>query len=378
MGWSKKGDGGAVAGALVLLRARDESTGAGPYQALSTPEGAFVIADVAPGDYGVWVVPGRHAAPFMRPSDLAPTSLPALGEPQRHISVADEPLTLELTLDGLLSISGTVRGLDGDLIADARVFAARGAGDRRYDPTGQPTLTDREGRFTIEELAPGEYALTAYRREGGAVREFGVKAGSAGVDLVFPDTGRMEGQVKYAESGEPVVAFRLVVEGPDGYTDPFVPVGSKEGRFVVNDLPPATYTVHAVAPEGVAETRVTIGPGEAKTDIELHIREQARLKGRLVDESGQPRARWIVALVDASAPQSNDNRPIYGEITDTQGRFDIDHLAAMEYKMLVMPAPPDAPPDPQTVAAAPQLRRVQLEESQELDLGDVMAPTPAN
>ncbi|MBC8067841.1 MAG: sigma-70 family RNA polymerase sigma factor, partial [Deltaproteobacteria bacterium] len=194
----------------------------GPYHAITDAAGEFRFASIGRGEYGVWVVPDGAAVVYQRPDYPTGVAARVPGEPHRSISVADRPLALTLRVGSLSSISGTVRGEDGDVVMDARVFAVREHEPGGVDPRGRPRLSDREGRYSLDGLEAGMYTMIVYRPGGGVVRRTGVAAGSRGVDLELPRVGRISGTVRGSD-GSVVKAFSLHVHSARRYDRPPFP-----------------------------------------------------------------------------------------------------------------------------------------------------------
>jgi RNA polymerase sigma factor (sigma-70 family) len=345
----------------------------GPHHAVTDAAGRFRHTSVAPGDYGVWVLPEAAAVAFQRPRELPPgVAARVPGAPHRTITVADRPLTLALRVGASSSISGTVTAEDGDVVMDARVFAVREHEGGAVDPRGRPRLTDREGRYTLEDLADGTYTMIAYRPGGGIARRTRVAAGSRGVDLEIPRLGRISGTVLTAE-GAAVRGFELYLHGGADDHAPFHG-GSKDGRFAVGGLEAGRYVLRVHAPAGEGRTEVELGAGEERTGVVLTLARGANVKGRLVDENGAPATGWLAWL---RTPGDGDDREVrldWGAEIDDDGAFLIRGVFPQPLAIVAVRDVPEVF-DPmqggKMVHDATELRIVTLEDGETIDVGDL-------
>lgn len=359
----------------------DVTAANGPYHAVTDAAGKFRHASVGAGEYGVWVLPEGAAVPFQRPGEFPPGVVARVPrEPQRSITVANRPIALALRMGTLSSISGIVRGEDGDVVMDARVFAVREHEGDVTDPRGRPRLTDREGRYTIDDLEEGEYTLVAYRPGGGVARRKGVASGSHTADLELPKVGRISGTVR-AFDGSVVKGFGLHVHGGRHDDRAPLPVGSNHGRFAVGDLEAGHYSLWVIAPEGEGRTEVDLDEGEQRSGVVITLgRRAASVHGRLIDGSGAPAEGWLVALREAGV--GDDRRFELGWVAKSaeDGSFTIRDLVPLTFAIVALPEGHDVF-DPMQggwpVYEATELRVVTVNDGEAIDVGDVTIPEDA-
>lgn len=379
--------GDPVSGALVALQRpgqgmpswiqhiRIERVAAdGPYHAVTDAAGRFRHASVGRGNYGVWVLPEGAAVAYQRPGDFPPgVAARAPGQPHRSLTVADQPIALALRLGALSSISGIVRGEDGDVLMDVRVFAVREHDGGAVDPRGRPRLSDTEGRYTLDDLEAGTYTMIAYRPGGGVARRTGVASGSRAVDLEFPRLGRISGTVR-ASDGSVVKGFGLHVHGGRSNDRPSLPAGSKDGRFVVDDLEQGHYSLWVIAPEGEGRVEVDLDEGEQRSGIVITLGGRAAsVKGRLVHASGAPAAGWLVALREPGVGDDRRFEERWVAKASEEGTFAIANLIPLSFAIVAVPDVPESfdPTIVEMIYDAVELRVITLADGESIDVGDL-------
>lgn len=350
------------------LEQRQSSFASGPYRAVTSVDGRFRLATVPPGDYEVWVVPEASATSVMVPGVFDNPFEPGPVEPLRTITVDEAPVDVELQVEVSDGIAGVVRDEEEDLIAGARVFAIPEHEGRLVAPRGRPQLSDEEGRYAFEGLLPGDYTVVAYRSGGGVVRRPGVVAGTMDADLVFPRLGTISGRVLDAQ-GEPVTGYQLYVRRDDEARERFVPVGSAKGAFRASGLAEGTYhiRVHAEEDAATASVEVELGAGEDREGVELTLEPRTIVAGRLLDDAGQPRAGWKVALIVAGGARTPDNVRVVS-LTEADGAFELYDMGSGPLALIA-----GTETTPEAFAAAVVLATVEPEEGERTEIGDVVA-----
>jgi RNA polymerase sigma factor (sigma-70 family) len=335
--------------------------------------GRFVHRSVGPGEYGVWVLPADAAVAVQRPR-IVPNGFAARigGDPLQSVTVDDRELQLELRVGALRSIAGVVRDEDGDLVVDARVFAVREHDGTALDPRGRPRLTDRHGRYRLDDLPAGTYALTAYRPGGDVARRSGVEAGARDADLLFARVGEVSGTV-HGPDGAPVRGYTLTVQGD--HVEERLVAGSADGRYVVGNLEAGRYTLRVRAPIGHGEAEVEVAAGEHRAGFDITLESFATVKGRLVDRAGKPLGGWIAGARPAGADPTRPLEYVLIVKASSDGTFALDLLHAGELAVVATPVQPellDPPRGPDFFATVPELRVVLPKPGKTTDLGDVV------
>ena len=214
-------------------------------------------------------------------------------------------------------------------------------------PFGMPpqAVTDQDGRFVFDKLAPGDYHINTQKsgfappNEPGRAPITHVAAGqTVQIDVHLQKGGVIAGKLLEA-SGEPmteasVMAMRRINIGPSGTTPRLMPApmqGPQQtndlGEFRITGLAPGEYIVAAtprggfgfggpaVAPsttgmaatttyypgtvDQVAAHTVTVAAGQTVDNISFSMQSVPafQVSGRVVDENGAPVAGAMVMLM---------------------------------------------------------------------------------
>lgn len=220
-----------------------------------------------------------------------------------------------VTVQPVARLVGTVRGAAAG--QEVRLM-------RLNDTVAFRTWTDRDGRYSLAGLVPGQY----YVASGGAGT---LPWSSAPVRLVADTTTRVDGSLTrgavlrgrlVARSGK--VARTEVVVERRGHGFVASSVVDRRGRFEVSGLVPGRYTVRVPGPGGTWEPRTT---GVRITGADQVVRPVVRLRRGaqvVVDlrEAGRPAANVIAEVRD------RHGRPAYTGASDDRGRLTVGGLPA--------------------------------------------------
>jgi protocatechuate 3,4-dioxygenase beta subunit len=245
-----------------------------------------------------------------------------------------------------------------DLGAPVSTFAilASRLTDRKpaaLDPTSEAwkLFQDTDGTFALEDLAPGEWRLTARRPV--SIRSSAVAASvpPSGSDLVLviPRPAAIAGIV-VDEAGNPIPKASIYLWNPGESEPDFMEEGntSKEttraddgGRFQLEDIQAGSPRVLARHPEfGDSDgTTLEIEPGQRKEDVRLTLKRGGRVEGTVAASVGPVEGRRIALYGFRGLSGWRETR------TDDAGRFAIEGVLAQDY--VVQLHPPDRPGDAQ-------------------------------
>ena len=215
---------------------------------------------------------------------------------------------------------------------------------------GGRTTTDKDGRFSIPDIAPGNYMVAA-RAKGYSAHSERTWAGKgpALVELHLKKQGTLSGTV-VGDDGKPITAFQIQPRSHRGRLDPPYPrqslmkIRNENGEFEIDDLDPAFWCLEVWA-QGYALTEspcVKVRQGQDVTGYVVKLARGATLKGTVVDDAGTPIEGARVSLHPNQEPDREalrDPEPSAAmgaeARTDAQGRFELRELAAKVFQVEV-------------------------------------------
>ncbi|MEZ6196851.1 MAG: sigma-70 family RNA polymerase sigma factor [Planctomycetota bacterium] len=248
---------------------------------------------------------------------------------------ADEVLVVPRGRD----VSGVVVDAAGRPVAGAALWISQ---DNDPDRGGIAGTTDAEGRFAIRSV--GGYSIAARAAAHGASARYplvGLPVEASDRRLVLAvGAPPLRGRV-VDEKGRPVagVRGRLAREHGEGARENETPpaldlVADASGRFVVEGLAAGRVELRLRAP-GRAPGRHLLEIAAAGTDEvrEFVMPVEARLRGRVIDAAGRPRAgaRIDVGSAHGGAFRAFEAR---GAVSDGAGRFVVGELGPGSWPLL--------------------------------------------
>ena len=156
-----------------------------------------------------------------------------------------------------------------------------------------------------------------------------------------PGGARISGTVKNAADDAPLSRARVVAQTTPA-SDPHVALTGADGKYVIADLPPGSYTISVTRSGYAAQTYgsarqpdglpVPIAAGQTATTIDFALVSARAITGRILDEDGTPFAGAIVrALVSRSQAGSDTLIELAAAATDDRGEFRLHGLAPGQY-----------------------------------------------
>jgi len=316
--------------------------------------GRAVIRHLAPGYYTAEGHPWRSTLTLLGPDDRAQVTLFTDPTAKPPSATATEPVAAPVPAPRPLT--GTVYGPDGGPLSAAKVFID-------YFPFDNPefvspqglTLTDADGRFSFEDIAPGHHWLAV--SQGDAPLGFfpfyasGPDARREPVTVVLPgDRGGLAGTVMDPVLGASIAKAEVIVAKRAPLSPGFLgwPQGvnvstvtsiggmdgkpadvcwraetGEDGRFAFGDLLPGDYTIIARA-NGVqvASDGVVVEPGGTTSipPLRLYAKDALKLTGRVTTQEA-PGTGLAGTQVSVFAPNMYD--PSTRAVTDANGGFAI-------------------------------------------------------
>ena len=248
----------------------DSMEGEGTSDSAASTDGGFAL-DLRPGRYVLWV-----ESPPLAPATLEATA----------------PGEVVFTLEDGAKLRGLVFDLDGAPAAGARVSATAVG---HFASPGRAS-TDAEGRFVIEGLAPGAWAVVADKRAESillwsARGEVVLRNGASTEVTLRAKAGSPVAGVVISADGEPVPKARVMAwsSSADGGVEPggmAMDTTDDQGHFRLRTLPPGpfTLTVDAKTAGRVPAARF-VAPDEK---IIVRLAAATTISGRVVDPEGNP------------------------------------------------------------------------------------------
>lgn len=196
---------------------------------------------------------------------------------------------------------------------------------------GREAVTDREGRYTVENLPSGVYIMQLFPRDesdawtAASRKDVTVKAGeTAGVDFTLVKGGEITGKVLDRDTGEPIsghwVALRDTIL-PDRFSSSRYAITDREGNFRFRAVI-GTARVFSRAPLGREYSepvkRETTVMGDTAVSVEpLRFGKGITLHGMVRTLDGKPQAGVHIYGKGASTSWS---------VSDREGKFTISGL----------------------------------------------------
>ncbi len=209
----------------------------------------------------------------------------------------------------------------------------------------EQAVSDDEGRYAIDGLVAGSYAVTVqcagYQPAAGKT----LQAGTEGNDFTLTANPWITGRVVDDETGAPVADF--AVYGSRNRFAGLIPRNQKrrfsnpEGTFELRELPPGVYWIMAEAPGyagGRTPDSVTLSAAGSVSDVEIRLVRGATVTGRVVDRAGAGVAGAEVEIESRDEGHEQANHPFVkiltssmratrsGAVTDHDGRFRIENV----------------------------------------------------
>jgi protocatechuate 3,4-dioxygenase beta subunit len=284
-------------------------------QAAIEPDGWARMASVIPGDYRVEVTCKDH---------IVRDDFP-------HVVVKDKDApTLTWQVDRGASIRVEVVDEKGRPIPQANVMAQA----QQDNAWGQADHPGPDGTYLVTGLKSGAYRVSAHTNDG--ARGDGTATVSTSEErlrIEVPTAGAIEGVVE-DDAHRPVPHVQVSATGPShGYAWTL-----DDGTFAMTGLVSGDYEVRAgdrqprrrageVEKDDPRVVKVSLtAPQHAKVKVTTEAHSGV-IQGRVVDATDRP---VIDAFIEVSGRGGGDRPPL---MTDTDGRFTVEHLADGEYEV---------------------------------------------
>ncbi|MCI0585861.1 MAG: sigma-70 family RNA polymerase sigma factor [Planctomycetes bacterium] len=247
------------------------------------------------------------------------------------------PVQVQLERPGT-EVSGSVVDPSGAPIAGARFLIGSERGEIVFLPDTRegrappplPAVSGAGGLFRRESVPPGRQPIQSRAPGfGTTTMELDVPPGGLrGVRVVLAPEAGVVGRLLSRE-GRPVEGARVRSGDGASFAGTVAP-SDADGRFEVRGLPGGSVHLLAEHPEaGVARAELRLQAGSVRA-WEPTLQPTPRIRGVLLDESGDPLEGWTLSL----RPQGREGE-ISAVETGRQGRFLLPHLAEAAYDLVV-------------------------------------------
>ncbi|MEE8524299.1 MAG: carboxypeptidase regulatory-like domain-containing protein, partial [Thermoanaerobaculia bacterium] len=240
--------------------------------------------------------------------------------------------TVDLVLEDGFAVSGTVFAPDGSPIGSAGLSIHKvqqpGVAMMSFGPS--QTLSSADGTFTLTDVTAGRYRITASLRgyAQASTEAFEVTADVAGLVLELRRGVTLKGSVLGLELDE-LASLTLAAYHLEGG-------GMRHGQvdfasqYSIDGLTPGNWHVQAQVASSNRMQAVQIEIPEGVTEVEKDIEFGTgfTLTGIVLD-GGEP-------LPGATVVAAGSMSGMGQAVTDSTGRFRIDHLPAGSYQVMVM------------------------------------------
>ncbi|GAB1765757.1 carboxypeptidase regulatory-like domain-containing protein [Priestia megaterium] len=197
-------------------------------------------------------------------------------------------------------------------------------------------VTDQNGQYRADNLAPGTYRVIASNQNfGSLVQETDVAVNEVTTlnFNLFPNPGSVEGTVFNQQTGQPLGSVSIVVRqfSPAG---PVIANSSTngDGTFTIPHLPPGTYTIIATLPNFGIQAASTQVFSNQTAAVQLALPPNpGTVQGVVTSaETGEPLFNTLVRVV-------NTDNVVVGIVqTDINGRYSVQNLAPGTYTLIIV------------------------------------------
>jgi hypothetical protein len=314
-----------VANARVAFDASEETAGASDASILLIqPYAAEAVRSDANGEVVLQLAPGTY--------DFA-----ADAEGYQVRTVADRAIarasTIELRLDPAFAIRGHVHR-NGSPVANLQIVLL--GNTNRREAT---TLTNAEGRFTIEGLARAPYRLRLLNYAELIDQTIDAKAPSS-IEIPLGPAGVIDAHVVDADTREPVRTFTYAIEPVTNEA-----AAAREPGALERTLETSDGALRATLPVGVYRVIVSaVGYTSSQAmDVRVDDREPAKidilldrgiaLTGRVIDETSAPIEGADVIAFERDNPQKRVRVAPSSARTGADGTFTVTGISAGEVNL---------------------------------------------
>lgn len=218
----------------------------------------------------------------------------------------------------------------------------RGAGvagvevQQRMSPCAAKATTDARGNFEMTDMREQAYHLVA--RSGTRAGEASPRSSAPPIVIELTDQVVVRGTVRDA-NGDPTrqAMVKLIPAGDEHDAARATAFSNEAGGYEAGPVFPGSYTL-AVEAKGWRTHRQPLALDLKVPDVTVDVVLEAgsRLRGRVIDERGQPVAQaWVEVHEGTSVDRFNPRTVVRRETTDARGAFSAEGLADGPHTLVV-------------------------------------------
>ncbi|UUV98944.1 SpaA isopeptide-forming pilin-related protein [Vagococcus luciliae] len=304
-------------------------------------DGKFVVEHLSPGEYEL--VETKAPTGYILNTEKVSFKVEATHKGQPEVITLKDVVNYQGTVE-FTKVDETGKGLEGAIF---EVVDKDGK-------TVQENITgDKDGKFVVEHLSPGEYELVETKAPTGYILNtekvsFKVEATHKGQPegLVLKDVVNYQGTVEFTkvdETGKGLEGAIFEVLNKEGKTVQANITGDKDGKFVVEHLSPGEYElVETKAPTGyilnTEKVSFKVADSQKGQPEVLTLKDVVNYQGTVeftkVDETGKGLEGAIFEVLN------KEGKTVQANITgDKDGKFVVEHLSPGEYELVETKAP---------------------------------------
>jgi uncharacterized GH25 family protein len=265
----------------------------------------------------------------------------AYARAKRQVTVKEDQESVEnFELQPAGSVAGRVVDSEGNALVGALVEVRRAQENAGTEQVVGHGTSDRDGRFDIQGVEPGEGArararLTSFLEAFSEPFDVAPGESTAIPDIAMKLGGTIEGKVVDAQ-GAPISSAWITAREEGGTDLVNTTVGNAksaaDGRFALRGLPGGAYDLEVKAGSYLAKLQpgVQVIERKATAGIEIVLEAGGFLAGQVLDSNGAP-----VSAAEVSVREYTEGfKELRPEITDAEGRFRVQNLSSKDFVKL--------------------------------------------
>jgi hypothetical protein len=347
---------------LALLSGTTRTQAPARFSAITGADGGYILDDLPPGRFLLGAEKPGYANPLQPGRIENATTV--------NLDSVDTVSGIDLVLRRIASIAGRVTRPDGTPIANVRVVLEMPQPDGEMLGTWMGALTNAAGRYRVNNVPPGTYAITAIygvpqERIGGPVQNdspywartfhpaatkfedatpITIRGGERLDDIDItpqPQLRHRVGGFLLADNGSTLRNVRVDYASEAGMAGTITDVPD-DGRFTLDSVSGLLTLIATADTDGGPAIGVTqVNVMTSLEGVQVVLGEPAQVRGRVTWQGGLPQVQpplavWLVS--DWPRPSGNDLRDTAS--VDLDGRFIINNVIGERSVAIMGPMAP--------------------------------------